>query len=373
MNHLPPEIISSILQHISEQSDLLTCTLVNRCIYEATLPFLWRFFAQGKQIGGDKEEERTMVSTFLDCLMQQPSHPIVKHVQELELYSRWTDNQLMRLISLIGPQVKNVYIANGQAISDMSLQPLARAWPQLTDLYLYSASATQASMVALARHCPRLRVLSLSCCPDLSPDTFAPFVHAGNAGVGVGVENVTLYTNGGPEPWNDQTVLDLAQLPLRSFSFSGHGSSSDIMHSSILTSVWPQLTHLELECIGAVGDDSRLIPFIKAHPQLTEVTLHETLMTDATLDAMGMYLRDVTYLGLAGNRHITVSGVRRLVRHHRHWYHLAWVDLYNCKLKYDAFPEACRVGDPNDALNNCVHHLNQDAIDTIRQMEYPEL
>ncbi|CAO3595644.1 unnamed protein product [Absidia cylindrospora] len=369
MNRLPAEIIPLIMQHINQQNDRLTCSLVNRCFYRATLPFLWQFFAEGKHT--DFEDEDEMMSKLIDCLEQQPPHPVAKYVQEIELYSRWTDTQLIRLMSLIGPQVEDVYIACGQEISDASFQQLPRYWPNLTALYSRYVSATQESMVTIAQQCPRLRTFHLGYCANLSPHTFAPFVKAGRQ-----LEKVTLHNRSENKIWNYQTVLDLAQLPLKSLWFD---HAPEVAHD-ILTSAthtWPHLTDLRLEDMCEVGDDRRLISFIKAHPLVTELTLDNCVLTNATLDAIATYMTSVTYVSLCKNKNISVQGVRRLVRN---CFYLKRVELKDCHMKSYQFPEACFKdtvddddiiddnddSDDNDDNDNDVTHLDQDAIDKIQ-------
>ncbi|CAO3593626.1 unnamed protein product [Absidia cylindrospora] len=342
MNHLPVEIISSIMQHISEQNDLLSCSLVNQCFYRETVPFLWRCFAH----------EEAMVSKSIDRLLQQlPSHPITNHVQEVTLGSRWTDAQFTHLMSHIGPQVDKVTISNGHHLSDVSFQQLPRHWPHLTQLHLCYATITHTSMVAIASHCPQLRTLSLSRCIHLTPDMYAPFVQAHPQ-----LENVGMLVDGLIEPhMNEQMARDLAQFTLlTSLTFDGS--------LEVLTSArWHHLTHLDL---NAGGDDACLIPFLQAHPRLTRVGLAFSDMTDATLEAMATCLPHLTYVNLRGNTCITAQGVRRLVCDCPG---LAWVQLGDTCLDETHFPQACFEPRTHDLAIAHVSHLDQRAITDIRR------
>ncbi|ORZ05376.1 hypothetical protein BCR42DRAFT_428168 [Absidia repens] len=355
MDHVPAEIISSIIEHIDEQNDLLSCSLVNQCFYKATIPFLWRFIVEGEHAMWDEDQEKVK---FLDCLMQQPPHPMANYVQEIELFSQWTDTEFVQLMSLIGPQVESVYISSSEAMSDTSFQQLGCFWPNVTALYARRHSATQASMIALARQCPRLRILQLGYCPALSPRTLAPFVEAGCQ-----LEEVALEAAGGGSHhvWNEQIIVhDLIQFPLLT-SIWFDGSSPQVTEAILTTNehAWPQLTTLRLENIGQqVGDDRRLIPFIQAHPRLTDITLTNTNMTDATVDAITTSLPDVRRVILCQNTHISANSIRRLVR--RRGLNLSMVDFKGCNITLAHFPEAC------DNANNCdATYLHRGTIDKI--------
>ncbi|ORZ05248.1 hypothetical protein BCR42DRAFT_456933 [Absidia repens] len=375
LGHLPAEIISSILQHISDQDDLFSCSVVNRCFYKQTLPFLWRRFTEGIHFDveeGGQEEER-MAPQSVDSLMQQQlPHPMVKYVQEVELCSRWTETQLMQLMSRIGPQLEKVTMFSGRLVSDTCLQALAYYWPRLTQLELHYHNVTPDFMMAIAQHCPQLRDLYFFGCPRLSPNIFAPLVETGiRDGHAPPLEKLKIRPWDDNIPWTYQTVLDLSQFAhLTSFSINALAEFMyDLITTIAVMEAWPHLTHLELTCVNTTArdddeDDDLLIPFIQTHRQLRHVYLQGFKLTNATLEAMATYLPDLTYLGLRFISLVTVRGVRRLVRD-------AWclerMDLPYCSIYYYEFPEAVYIPD-DDNDNENVSHLDQEGMDQIRRI-----
>ncbi|ORZ05247.1 hypothetical protein BCR42DRAFT_443852 [Absidia repens] len=305
---------------------------------------------------------------------QQPPHPMVKYMQELELYTQWTDSPLMQLMSRVGPQLEKVTMFRGQLASGTCLQALACYWPRLTQLRLGYHNVTLDSMVAIAQHCPHLRDLLFFRCRHLSSNLFTPFVEAAAANDRCArLEKIDLITAGEDPPWTYQTVLDLAQFPMMtSFTINARPA---LIQDLLTTVIWPHLTHLELDCIVEMGrdddddddgsGDALVIPFLQKHCQLKCVSLLAMSITNATLDAMATYLPDITGLDLRGNACLTVRGVRRLVRQSRH---VAWVDLLGCNISSSEFPEAYYELDLDDPSIDSELYLDPDGVDEIQRI-----
>ncbi|ORZ07178.1 hypothetical protein BCR42DRAFT_426466 [Absidia repens] len=387
MNHLgqlPSEIISLILQHVSEQQDLYTCTLVSHQFYAETNPLLWR----SPRIRNDTAVQQFMNTITTTTTTSPCRHGEVRHLELVDWI--WSDTQLMTLLEHIGYTLASLALYNTTHITDASMQHGARYCPSLQRLDLKKCPhVTHHTLHAFGHHCRSLRQLLLIDCPCLGAETFTF------------TTTTTAATEGG---------LHLETLAL-GVPFSGLRTKQALTH---LTQGTPQLTHLTLTASPqyfidrllsftlawphlvaltiqgykasspfsslkhhhrpAKGGGSALISFLQCHPALQVLQLEKGDFSDTTLDAIAALdpPAGMTRVNVSDNHGmISEHGVRHFVKHCPRLRSLA---MAGCGIKANAFPEAATTtttdtttthGD-SGGMDTFAAHLDHVAIDKIR-------
>ncbi|CAO3593638.1 unnamed protein product [Absidia cylindrospora] len=318
---LPNEILEHIINYLLEETDsnmhrpdsrqmdqqldLCTCTLVNKQFYAIAHPLLWREPVF--------EFDPTQLQRMLDCLAtattkQPPGH----HIKRLELdFITCTDTELLLLMTHI-PHLETLSLANPNGtdtylpITSTSLQHLPRYCSKLTSLSLSHIRLSEATIRAVGQHCHQLTKLELYCVVGLRDD----FLSA--------LSNCPLkkirYCHVGERILTEKLVMDMTRFQdLTELNLTIFEPSSVIMTiANNTTAPWPRLKILNLGQCDAI-DDATFICFIKSHPHLQVIRLDGATLTDASLDAMAVSLRDLRRLILIKVNSISSGGVRRWI------------------------------------------------------------
>ncbi|CAO3591539.1 unnamed protein product [Absidia cylindrospora] len=334
----PIEIISLILHHV-QRRDLFTCALVNQRFYQATTSIVWRslIFANDASLCNGHHH-----------------HRLGQHVHHLHVG--------IYLNGITFDEINS--IKTNQPITDTHFQQWIRECPHLTSVCLENSGITQASLKALIQHCgPRLRRLGLKSCLYLSPDVYLPSLVAACPLL----EDLDITASS--SLWTERALTSLLQHPFSHLTrFAIDGAPLWFLQRVLsVAGGWaPHLTCLHIDSGYGLGDDD-IIPFLKTHRKLKDITLIAGQYTDATLDAMRHSLLDLGRVDLAFTYTITHRGVRDLVLHCPR---LTFMDLHSCYgVKASQFPEAhgdCISSGDGGAADADLCHLDQDTMRRIR-------
>ncbi|CAO3601100.1 unnamed protein product [Absidia cylindrospora] len=346
MNHLgqlPPEIISFILQHVSEQQDLYTCTLVNHPFYQETNPLLWR----SPRIRND-----TAAQNFLNTIVTTTHGQWVRHLELVDWI--WSDTQLVTLLEHVGFSLVSLALYNTIHITDTSMQQVAPYCPHLQRLHLQKCPhLTHHAVHAFGDHCQDLRHLLLINCPCLGADTFTG--HWRLEALCLGVPFSPLRTK--------QAITNVTQChPHLSHLTLTAAPQYFIDRLLSFTCAWPQLVTLTIQ--GYKGGGNALVSFLQCHPDLKVLQLEKGAFSDTMLDAIAALdpPAGMTRVNVSENHGmISEHGVRRFVKHCPR---LRSLSMAGCGIKAKAFPEARTNTDSGGST--FAAYLDHVAIDKIR-------
>ncbi|CAO3588586.1 unnamed protein product [Absidia cylindrospora] len=374
---LPNEILARIIDYVLElpngqlflrhiyqhtqQRDLYTWTLVNRQFYAIANPLLW----QEQLLDGMVQPGH--MQRLLDCLAVTQQHSLGHYIRTLSFNdTSCTNDEFLRLMPYIrhltSLKIENMTFAtNLHAITNQSLQHFPRHCPHLTSLTLINIYLSQATIHTIGQHCHQLvdftlisadglwfdTFCALSCCPlekltlTYDADQFRDDEQRKTTG-GILTENMVM----------DMTRFqDLTHLILKGFATCSLIITQNNNNNNIC---WPCLNTLELGD-GDTIDDTTWIHFMQLHPHLASIELSNAHLTDASLDAMAVYLGDLSSLVFNHVDGISSVGVRRLIR--------------NCtQLVYAGFNACGNIVDTS-GYHNLAWHLDRNAMDDIRRAQ----
>lgn len=315
LENLPREIISLICS-LLEQPEKYNCIYVNKELYSASIPELWR--------------EPTLPSTkalhqLIKCL-HHSKHQRGDYIRVIRLgcFVGINDEELLSLLPLI-PNLEVLELRQAEQLTDKSLIPVSRYCKQLKQFGVKRALATYRTMHYLGG-CVELQRLTLAACPNLTPMALLPFAH-------LPIEHLDL--SGCKWLTASDTARDLCSLEhLTSLSLI----CCDVISADFLHQLTGALIHLQDFSItgNAVIEDDAVIPFLKTHPNLHGLFLLECAITDATLKAIGQYLPNLHHLDISFCTRVTTHGVRDLVFQCPH---LKLLGVKYCGIVAHDFPE----------------------------------
>ncbi|CAO3593945.1 unnamed protein product [Absidia cylindrospora] len=368
-------VIVPLITDYVAQNDLYTCTLISTHFYEIFNPLLWRSV---------NAQNQPFAHRYLNCL-SMTQHSVGHYIRNVNLGDiRWTDQALTNLMHR-ARLLETLDLFNSRQLTDKSMQYLPYYCSNLTSLKLGKCQVTRLSFRALAQHCRQLTQLELICRTDVSPDTYSAIGRCHS------LEELELDMDDGPmeqllygrrsraldtshmDAWDSpETTLDLTGLHgLKQLTI--HRNTYGILDRVVKASetngacCWPHLISLSLQAeLGGVNDDT-VVPMMKTLPGLKQLAVTDADLTDATLDAIATFQRDIIKIDVSFNRRFTPYGVRRLVRACPQ---LKWLNLAYCNIMMNDFLEAgqqCsgivyRANRSYVALD----HLDQESMDAIR-------
>ncbi|ORZ05597.1 hypothetical protein BCR42DRAFT_473935 [Absidia repens] len=331
LNHLPYELISSILSYVDKQA-LFTCALVDKSFYKITLPLLWQ------KLEIDTQDTLHTMTRILEASTSSSSDTVLgERVRSVRIKARISDDDLLAFIKHI-PLVTDLSLDYASHISDDSFVQVADLVPHLTHLYIWNADITQRSMEAIG-HFP-LQQLTLLSCHELNYNMFASLTRCSSTLTSLDIRNCSLHGLETPDTAQQAVANLMALHHLTSFQIycPSHDYSPFINALFVdLPSMapWPELTYLDLSPCHDVTD-TMAIALLQSQPKLTQVGLCDSQITDKTLDAIATYLPEVAKVDVTCNPGITPDGLRRLVKTCRK---LETVDCDNCEIYPEDFPE----------------------------------
>ncbi|KAI8353641.1 hypothetical protein EDC96DRAFT_517140 [Choanephora cucurbitarum] len=317
LDKLPREIISLICA-LLKQPAKYSCIFVNRELYDAAIPELWR--------------EPTLVTTaplkkLIRCL-KISKHQRGEYIRTLKLGYKVSlnDDELLALLQLT-PNLEVLELRKADQITDKSIVHVSRYCNLLKSFGVTNALITYRSVHYLGQ-CLQLKRLTLAACSNLSPLALLPFV-----------SHKIEYLDLSGCKWLN--VLDTA-YDLASFQHITHLNlvCCDTINMEFIHYITQQDCLVNLQDFSLTGgliiEDSAIIPFVKSHPNIRGLFLLECAITDQSLDAIATYLPLLHNLDLSFCRRLTTNGVRRLINCCQN---LRLLGLKDCGITQTSFSE----------------------------------
>ncbi|KAI8330613.1 hypothetical protein BC941DRAFT_440301 [Chlamydoabsidia padenii] len=156
-NHrqIPLELLRLVMTHVTDNNDLLQCTLVNKHFYAAANPRLWHSPVY------EKAPHKYTPIRVLKCLQLDNSCP---HLHPVHL----------------GTYVRNVSftnICNSGGDSSYDLLSLLKWTPKVEEITLEGNGITDLDMNNIVRLCPKITTLTLLNMDNITNDVFRLFDH----------------------------------------------------------------------------------------------------------------------------------------------------------------------------------------------------
>ncbi|ORZ07333.1 hypothetical protein BCR42DRAFT_495918 [Absidia repens] len=315
---LPNEILACIIDHVAEpldpydpvchrpwfeeQNDLYTCTLVNKQFYSVANHLLWQ---EPKLKVGRRHMQR-----LLDCLAAT-EQPMGQSIRRLVLRNTTCDDYKLLLLMPHIPHLESLSIENVDFTDEVS--PI-----------------TSRCLEHLPPHCPRLTSIELNNIQMMS-DTCHEIVQYCHH-----LTEITVYCG----------------YELMTFA---NDFQRNIKKRDSTMVLWPHLKKLRLEDALDI-DSATFIYFIETHPHLQLIHLGGALLTDASLDAMTVFLPNLRKLYLSDASELSSGGVRRFIQNCQE---LVRVELRQCEFVISDLLET--HDDDGDHL-----YLNENDIAKIR-------
>ncbi|ORZ05593.1 hypothetical protein BCR42DRAFT_456745 [Absidia repens] len=332
LNHLPYELISSILSYVDKQ-DLFTCALVDKSFYKATLPLLWQKLEIHNQ-----DTLHTMTRILESSTSSSSATVLGELVRIVMIFTELSDDDLLAFIKHV-PLITHLSLEEATYISDDSFVQVPGRVPHLTHLYIGRAEITQRSMEAIGQ-CP-LQELTLVGCDELESNLFALLARCCSSTLtSLEITHCSLRWLDTPDT-AQQAVANLMVLHhLTSFQIYSYEHDFSPFITALFVDVpsmapWPELTCLHLYPCRDVTD-AMAIALLQTQPKLTNVSFCYSHITDNTLDAIVTYLPEIVEVEVMGNPGITSDGLRRLVKTCRK---LETVHCSRCRICPEDFPE----------------------------------
>ncbi|ORZ07196.1 hypothetical protein BCR42DRAFT_426508 [Absidia repens] len=308
---LPGEIVSLILHHVGRyQPDLYSLSLVNKQFHAIINPLLW----EAPTLLFEKAVHR-FASGLADTRHETSPG---RHVAKLIVIGEdWSDTDLSLLLPHVR-HLKELTIHAHTNITEASFIHLPRHCRELTHVTIFETNAiNEHTMVQLTQHCHHLQNLQLILCPRLPDHTF------------VALGNAVLWIIHAIRQWPRIKSLDVADIPsalvqeLLSLPTNNNHNSHPLLEQQQQQDQpplpWP---HLQSLSVGNCSDmdNTRLLPFLQAHPHVSELRIQNCgihLFTfddeSVSVETMAAALPCLTSLRLSHNYNVTASALRRLV------------------------------------------------------------
>jgi hypothetical protein len=299
------EVLRLILYNIDQQSDLYQCALVNKSLYAATNPLLWR-----EPVVFNRETLRE--GNIAACLLQSFRHTrlhgfhatlLGQHIRTL--YFR-VDTLLQDLRQIINnvPLVEelNIHVIT---LKTKDLERIAIKCPQLKRLTLRYLMDAPDHFFEPLRHCTNLRELSvidsvrsnyqLASLNDsrLEKLTLRPYVHTGNSFIWLLLGEVPTL--------NDLAIPTLTHLDMDSLT------ESYFQYYQALSSptLFPVLADLRIAMpYYTATADVTVVSFFRAHPLINTLTIECMEIDPVIMTSLAIDLVHLKRLALIGNRHL---------------------------------------------------------------------
>lgn len=344
---LPSEILQIVVSYLNKKYQY-NCLFVNKAFYAAAIPELWR--------NPHFSHKRTLCQFILSQGFSK--HQLGNRVKSMLFTydTRVRDTDFLNIFPFT-PNLEELDIRQAEELTEVSSELLSNCCKFLKTLILKNIFITNKTLVPLGK-CQHLQYLSLANCEGLAPTALRPLTY-------LQIEHLELHEC-------DWITIDETAHDLRSFTHLKHLTLScckrmPIEFISFITvddQGQPYLPHLQKFTITKCDmDDYVIIPFIKTHPNLSDLILPRSDITDATLKTITCYLPKLTRLYIASWAQLSIQVVYDLVISCRS---LMWCSIsarhdfikpaisntsYECLAKRNAFV------DLNDAF--CMYNRSQ--------------
>ncbi|ORZ05585.1 hypothetical protein BCR42DRAFT_427927 [Absidia repens] len=306
LDHLPSELISLILRHVSKL-DCYRCLFVNKSFYKEAMPLFWH------DIYIDDDTNFTTMTASLAAM----SNALGKCVRRVYIMRKITDDELLTLVQHV-PLLKELVIYNENDITDASFMYVPQHVPHLTRLSFDYGAISHLSTTAMGQHWHQLRDLFLIV---YDYNMILPVIRGCRAleTLVIGKEHVRRMHDFTAHA--DPVLFKKAHTSIQAILAMPHLTQLSVTGQLydckpfLLTPGSSRLTALSLGVCKKITD-AMVLALIQSHPSLRSLALRGSpLLTDATLDAIAMHLPQITDVAINYNPRddkMTHDGLRRL-------------------------------------------------------------
>ncbi|SAM08995.1 hypothetical protein [Absidia glauca] len=307
MTHLwqfPLEVVKLIVAHIDTHKDLYQWALVSKRFHIIVTPQLWH-----APLGNQSLIFGTAYS-LLDCLRLGHDRQLGHHIRKLK-FGR--SDVLQYVIQLLGhtPLLEELSLRR-LAVRKQDIQWITQHCPRLQLLQLWATYITNDTIGSLGDLC-YLHHLELVSCTRLTAQALRTVEHC---------PLTTLLLHDCTLAIDHHSAIyiqRLTQLTRLELTTPYGGTTRKFMNHLFppTTTVLPLLQHFFIN--GSPDDpidDSVLVPFIKSHPLLTDLTIANCRITQTTLAALGTHLPRLLRLDISstGGAPLPFPDVRGLIQ-----------------------------------------------------------
>ncbi|SAL97662.1 hypothetical protein [Absidia glauca] len=295
LSDAPIEVLHLILYYIDQQSDLYHCALVNKSLYAATNPLLWR---EPKLLAYGTKRMDCISFWLLRSFRQARLHGL--HATSLGHYIRilfieiCTPLQDMRQVINNIPLVEDLVIQLPN-LNDKDIECIALKCPKLKRLSLkfFNNDTPDHSLDSL-RHCTTLRELSIK--TSFRTTRLLTSLNHDR------LEKLRLNTLGLPKHISlgltFSNISTLTHLDLNTLA------AAYFRHYRTLPSptFFPGLANLRISMLyGAATDNEAVVSFFKAHPLIDTLTIRSMKIDSAIMTSLATDLVHLKRLTLIHN------------------------------------------------------------------------
>ncbi|KAI9252156.1 hypothetical protein BY458DRAFT_443805 [Sporodiniella umbellata] len=239
------------------------------------------------------------------------------------------------IYSLVLPVLwKKLAIWDASRLTDDSISKISQYCQQLKTFWLVDSNLTHKSPVSLGR-CQHLEELSFVSCRGLTSRTLQPFTLLPIKSLSIRLCN---WLNAEDTACDlrsfhqlEELNIQLCDAPLNDFFLRISTNEAGVPYLPRLQSVFLLVDGATWE----VGENA-ILPFLKAHSALRDVTLFHCTLTSKTFDAIAEYLPNLEFLLISNSLDVSAHAVRNVVNRCPKLYSL---ELVACKYTKDDFPE----------------------------------
>lgn len=305
---LPQEVVSLVVDDISDKQDLYQCALINKHFYALASAKLW--YSPGSTLNSDNL--LATASPILRSLLLYPHLGV--HVRQLEFQSQEAVSDILSVLAYT-PLVNDLTLQQTQ-MSDIDMTRIAHLCPDLQRLSLASVEGiTDAALQALSG----VIQLDLFWCHNLTFQALPP-----------SLEQLDIR---GCHALSQTMIGSLNRLThLNISSIDDDALASFIDRLLLQPDALPALKSFLINCYDCGKtrlDDGVMIPFIEAHPLLRGLSLGHAWIGHGSLAAMAKCLPELRMLYLDHNKPVSFLDMQRVILGCPLLIH---VSLYRCRL-----------------------------------------
>lgn len=323
LESLPREIISRIIC-LLEPENLYRCITVNKMFHSLILPQLWK--------SPEIHNEKTLVR-FISAI-NSPKRESWKYIHSILFRLCFlTDEDFLAILPKLA-NVKELALWDASKLTDQSITEISHYCKQLKRFWLEDATLTHQSPLSLGQ-CQQLEEISFVSCRELTSRTLQPFVHLPIKSLSIRICN-WLDAEGTAKDLRlfhhlEELNIQLCNAPLNDFFRYIAADDAGVPYLPLLQSIFLLIDFLAWEV-----SESAILPFLKSHTALRDVTLFHCTLTSKTFEVIAHHLPDLEFLLISNCLDVSAQAVRDVVNHCPKLYSL---ELVTCKYTKDDFPE----------------------------------
>ncbi|KAG1474163.1 hypothetical protein G6F56_000511 [Rhizopus delemar] len=244
-----------------------------------------------------------------------------------------TDEDFLAILPKLA-NVKELALWDASKLTDQSITEISHYCKQLKRFWLEDATLTHQSPLSLGQ-CQQLEEISFVSCRELTSRTLQPFVHLPIKSLSIRICN-WLDAEGTAKDLRlfhhlEELNIQLCNAPLNDFFRYIAADDAGVPYLPLLQSIFLLIDFLAWEV-----SESAILPFLKSHTALRDVTLFHCTLTSKTFEVIAHHLPDLEFLLISNCLDVSAQAVRDVVNHCPKLYSL---ELVTCKYTKDDFPE----------------------------------